>query len=127
MVLNDTQHCQIPFERTQNEQENKSKDNQREFRNLKTLLAANGVSLKQNPGFSQFRTGFIEALNKVFKLTLKRLGLYNRKFKFHELFYLCDRAAYLVNSRPLNVRFQDECIGHFRLITPSIILPGLAV
>ena len=88
---------------------------------LKTLFTSNGVTLKQNPGYSQWRNSLAESIVKICKVTMKRLGYYNMKLTFPQYSFLCSQIGFIVNQRPLNVTFQNDTLI---TLTPSKLLFG---
>ena len=89
---------------------------------LQRTLHKNNIILKPATSKSPWRVSLAESCQALLKRALKRSGYYQKKFTLGEWYYIAAKMSSQVNSRVLNVSYQEDS---FITITPSSYMYGL--
>ena len=81
-----------------------------EANNLEKILNENNIKMILSAPYAAHRQGLIERLHRELKRTIKRSNLHHRTFKMSEFTHLCHYLTYIVNNRPLNLRYSHQTV-----------------
>ena len=113
----------LPLQRLQDDEtdETEKEKSVNTFRNLKRTLQRHNIVLKPSTPRSSWRNSLAESMVKLFKACLKRSNLQSKTFTMPQWQYIVSKITFLVNSRPLNVRFIGDSLS---VLTPISLVFG---
>ena len=88
---------------------------------LSQVLANGGIELCLSSAKAPHRQGLAESLHKILSRTLKRSGLTSKHYLVTQWTFICSYLTYVVNSRPLNLRYAGDSLC---VLTPNKLLYG---
>ena len=81
-----------------------------EANNLEKVLSENNIKMILSAPYAAHRQGLIERLHRELKRTIKRSNLHHKTFEVSEFTHLCHYLTYVVNNRPLNLKYSHQTV-----------------
>ena len=88
---------------------------------LKKALHSQRITLKASTPRSSWRNSIAESMVRCFKLAMKKSGLDQKSFTTAQWQYVSSKIQFLVNSRPLNVKYMED---NLCVLTPAHLVFG---
>ena len=81
------------------------------------------IELHLSSPSAPWRQGLVESLHKLLKLTMRRAGIFTKSNTLENWIYILAYCTHVLNSRPLNLRLQDQ-LETMEVLTPNKLVFG---
>ena len=88
---------------------------------LKKVLHSQQITLKASTPRSSWRNSLAESMVRCFKLCLRKSQMDHKTFTLPQWQYVISKIQFLVNSRPINLRFMEDSMC---ILTPAHLIFG---
>ena len=111
----------LPIRSIQNEEQVDLQSN--EIREIVATLKKEKIELHLSSPSAPWRQGLVESLHKLLKLTMRRAGIFTKSNTLENWIYILAYCTHVLNSRPLNLRLQDQ-LETMEVLTPNKLVFG---